>query len=551
MMAKASRYCRSLLAAALFFLALLCTSCATQQLTPTDNQPADATKQSRYLVAVEEEPDTVDFQCTSIHYTIATNVFDRLVEMKANASGEVGVTPSLAESWEESEDGRSYTFHLRKGVTFSNGSALTSSDVLYSFTRLLTHPDSCNQDIVEIIKGAKSLESGDAKELEGFKIIDDHTFTITLEQPFEAFLACLSMPGASIMDKETTEKASDQFGKDSAHTIGTGPFVLQEWEPQKGMKLGVNNDCWAGPPLCGGLDLRFLTEQEEIRTLFDNGELDILDLDDLDDYAEYYVHGDVNKDRIHEVPQIGISYIALNESVSPLDDARVRKALQVSLDRDMLLNVVYSGRGSLENGIFSRGLYGHNASLPPIEKNVDEAKRLLADAGYPDGFDLTFSVKSSSTSAESMLAREVANMWSQVGVHTEVKVIPEEEFMSRRKGGTLECYTATWTADYNDPDNYIYTFFGNRANTTFRSLCYPREDVMERVTNARTITDSKKRIDEYHDLEKTIVQDDAAWVPLFSRTRLYVTSERVKNFHHAWNGSVKNVYREMEIDASS
>ena len=150
-----------------------------------------------------------------------------------------------------------------------------------------------------------------------------------------------------------------------------------------------------------------------------------------------------------------------------------------------------------------------------------------------------------------MLAREVANMWSQVGVHTEVKVIPEEEFMSRRKGGTLECYTATWTADYNDPDNYIYTFFGNRANTTFRSLCYPREDVMERVTNARTITDSKKRIDEYHDLEKTIVQDDAAWVPLFSRTRLYVTSERVKNFHHAWNGSVKNVYREMEIDASS
>lgn len=138
-------------------------------------------------------------------------------------------------------------------------------------------------------------------------------------------------------------------------------------------------------------------------------------------------------------------------------------------------------------------------------------------------------------------------MWKELGVNASLEVIDENEWMSLRKSGELACYTATWTADYNDPDNFIYTFFGNQANTTFRSLCYPKTDVMDRVRNARAITDRDRRLQEYQDLEKTIVQDDAAWVPLFSRTRLYVTSERLEGFQHAWNGSVKNVYREMSV----
>ena len=533
-------------------LALLCTACGA----PSDSKPQTQTPQSekdrsQYLVAVEEEPDTVDFQRTSIHYTIATNVFNRLVEMEADDSGKVAVTPSLAESWNESEDGKTYTFHLREGVTFSNGSPLTSSDVRYTFTRLLTHPESCNQDIVEIIQGASKLEDGEATELEGFKVIDDLTFTITLEQPFEAFLACLSMPGASILDEETTEAAADSFGNDAEHTIGTGPFVLVEWERGKGMVLDANTKCWNGGPQCDGLDLRFLTDPEGIRQLFDDGKLDIMDLDDQDSAAEFYIHGDAYRDRIQEVPQIGITYIALNESKEPLGDVRVRKALQLALNRDALLSAVYSGRGFVENGIFSHGLYGYNPDLPQIAYDQQEARRLLAEAGYAGGLDLTFSVKSSSTQWEMTLAKEAAAMWEEVGVHASIQVMDESDFMAQRKSGSLACYTATWTADYNDPDNYIYTFFGNTKNATFRSLCYPREDIMDRVRGARTILDPQARLSEYQDLERIIVQEDAAWIPLFSRTRMYVTSKRLKNFEHAWNGSVKNVYSRMAIQATS
>ncbi len=512
-------------------------------------QPEEEPDTSAYLVAVEDEPDTVDFQCTSIHYTVALNVFDRLVEMTADETGEVDVRPSLAESWEVSPDGCSYTFHLRRDVSFSNGSPLTASDVGYSLKRLLTHPDSCNTDIVQEVAGAEALMNGEADELSGFTQEGDYDFTITLAQPFEAFLACMSMPGASILDQETTEEAGDRFGLDPAVTVGTGPFILKDWEAGEGMTLTANDQCWKGAPACRGLRLRFLTEAEEERQMFESGELDILDLDELGDTAEYFMHGDIYQDRLQKVQQIGITYIALNESIEPLNDVRVRKALQLALNRQALLNAVYSGRGSVENGIFPHGLKGYNPDLPEIPCDEAQAKALLEEAGYADGFDLDVSVKSSATQWEMTLMNLAVSMWEKVGVRAKVNVVEESEFMKQRKSGELACYAATWTADFNDPDNFIYTFFGTPSNTSFRSLCYADEDVMDRVCKARGIVDPDERLKEYQELERKIVQEDAAWIPLFSRQRYYVISERVGGFQTAWNGSVKTCYQFMSVQS--
>ncbi len=515
-------------------------SAASAQQTPE-------TDTSRFLVAVEDEPDTVDFQCTTIHYTIAQNVFNRLVEMENGPDGDIEILPSLAKSWEISDDGCAYTFHLRENVTFSNGSPLTASDVLYTFTRLLTHPDSCNRDIADGILGAAQLEKGETDTLAGFRVLSDLDFTITLEEPFSAFLASLSMPGASILDEETTKAAGSRFGADPDWTVGTGSFILWKWEAGKGMLLKANPNCWQGAPRCEGLDLRFLTEPQELRRMFENGEIDVLDLDEVGNAAEFFYHGDLYRDRLFHVQRIGTTYIALNESVAPLDDVRVRKALQLALNRPMLLAAIYSGRGNVENGIYPHGLYGFNPDLPEIPYDPEEALRLLAEAGYPDGFSLTISANTSSTQWEIALIRLAASMWEKVGVKASIDVLEESEFMRLRKSGRLACYAALWTADYDDPDNFIYTFFGNRENTAFRSLCYPKEDVMERVTRARGIQDAEARIREYRELERIIVQEDAAWIPLFSRLRYYATSERLRGIQSSWNGSVKNMYREMSV----
>ena len=510
-------------------------------------QETEAWDTSGFLTVVEDEPDTVDFQCTTIHYTIAQNVFDRLAEMESDRKGNAVIRPALAERWEISEDRRSYTFHLREGVTFSNGAALTSEDVRFTFTRLLSHPDSCNRDIADAIVGAKELEAGTTDTLKGFEIHDDLEFTIMLEEPFEAFLACITMPGASILDAETTREAGDRFGKDPAWTVGTGSFILRSWESGMGMILTQNPDCWQGPPHCEGLNLLFLTDPEEIRLLFENGELDILNLDDVGRTAEFFLHGDIYQDRLYEVQRISTTYIALNEAIEPLGDVRVRKALQLSLNRELLLDAGYSGHGLLVDGILPRGMYGYNPNLSKIPFDPDEAKNLLAQAGYPNGFDLTFSVSSASTQGELSLIRMAVSMWQEIGVRASVEVLEEDDFMRLRKSGSIACYSATWTADFNDPDNFFYTFFGDAENTRFRSLNYPEEDIMAQVRLARTIADADKRIQKYHDLERVIAQDDAAWIPLFSRQFFYVSSERLKGLRASWNGSVKNMYREMSV----
>ena len=139
------------------------------------------------------------------------------------------------------------------------------------------------------------------------------------------------------------------------------------------------------------------------------------------------------------------------------------------------------------------------------------------------------------------------SMWEKIGIRAEIEVLDEASFLDRRNNGKLTCYAATWSADYDDPDNFIYTFFGNVENTRYRSLCYPNEAVMNRVRKARAVMDEKTRLKEYQDLEKIIAQDDAAWIPLFSRMHYYVVSERVDNFCVSWNGWYTTDFRNMTL----
>jgi ABC-type transport system substrate-binding protein len=529
-----------LLAAVLVMTPVLC-SCSEGASTDGGDD------RSSYIAVIWDEPDTVDFQCTTIFYDTAYCVFDRLVDTAVKHNGSIAAEPSLARTWEVSEDGRTYTFHLVEGVKFSNGSPLTSSDVRYTLIRLLTHPDSRNGDIAEPIKGARELENGSAKTLEGFREISDLDFSITLEEPFEAFLACLSMPGASILDEETTEEAGDSFGKDAGHIIGTGSYLLEEWTPGKGMVYKANKDCWKGAPGNDGILVSFEKDAPTMRRMFDEGDLDIMDLDDLDNAADYYIHGDIYQNRLNTAQQVSIAYLALNESLEPLDDVNVRKAIQLAIDRQMLLEVVYDGEGTVENGIFPRGLYGYNPSLEDITYDPAQASALLAQAGYPGGFDLTISVRSDSNQREVKMVRMIAEMLRKTGINANVVIMDEDEFMDQKSKGELACYAATWIADYNDPDNFIYTFYGSPEKTRSRSLCYPEEEIMKRVRDARTITDPDERIGEYRQLEKIIAQDDAAWVPLFSRKKIYVTSGRLDGFSTSWTGRFNARLSQMSV----
>ena len=158
-------------------------SAASAGSTATVAEPDVGIDTTNYLKIQDDNPDTVDPQATTEYYTVAMNIFDRLVEVKANGDGTSEIVPSLAKSWEISDDGLTYTFTLNEGVKFSNGADLTSSDVLYTIKRMLTYEKAVNDDIYDMIQGASDVAEGKTEELAGFKVIDDYNFSITLEAP--------------------------------------------------------------------------------------------------------------------------------------------------------------------------------------------------------------------------------------------------------------------------------------------------------------------------------------------------------------------------------
>ena len=503
--------------------------------TESAGSTSSGTDTSGFLVVpLVADIQTADVHKTTKDYEIPLNIYDRLVDIEVKEDGSSEIVPSLAESWEISGDALTYTFHLRQGVKFHNGEELTADDVEYSFTRQLSVEGAVNTDFLAQIKGASQLLEGTADQLEGFETVDDYTFTITLSEPYAGFLACLSTPGCSIYNREATEAAGDQFGLDPSVTVGTGPFRLTDWTINDQLVLTRYEDYWKGPSELPGVVIRIVPDTETQRMMFESGELDVVDLDYLpdavDDFTTRY------PDQIVSGPRVGTTYFTMNQNIEPFQDVRVRKAVQMAIDRQAILDALYGGRGQVENGIYPHGLYGFNSSLPEITYDPEEAKALLAEAGYANGFEMQIAADSSASDATNQALEIIQAQLGEIGIQAEIQNMDESTWLATRNSGEMGSFMSTWTADYNDPDNFIYTFFGTPENTKLRSLNYSDTEVMERVQKARTIVDADERIAEYQALEEKLVTEDAAWVPMYSRTHSFAVSKRVQGFEVPWNG---------------
>lgn len=488
-----------------------------------------------YLVAVlNADIQTADVQKTSKDYQTPMNIFDRLVDINVAEDGTTSIIPALAESWDISTDGLQYTFHLRQGVKFHNGNDFTAEDVAYTFHRLLTVEGGVNSEFVDQVKGANELLEGTADTLEGLEVVDDYTVTITLKEPYAAFLACISSPGVSIYDSEATEAAGDQFGLDPAVTVGTGPFIFTSWTLNDQIVMTRNDNYWKGATALPGVVVKIIPDTETQTMMFENGELDIIDLDFVTDAIDRFAA--TYPDQIIEGNRVGITYLTMNQNIEPFNNVQVRKAVQMAIDKQTILDALYGGRGQVEYGIFPHGLIGFNPNQEVIPYDPEAAKALLAEAGYADGFTMELAADSSASDTVTMALEIIKEQLAEVGINAEIKNYDQATWLDTRKAGELGSFLATWTADFNDPDNFIYTFFGNEEKTRIRSINYPDTAVMERVSAARGIVNDDERTAEYHALEEKIIHEDAAWAPMYSRKHLFAVSKRVQNFVPVWSG---------------
>lgn len=511
-------------------------------------------------VTYTDEIESGDPRQTTADYIIQLNVFDTLTKTEANEDGELEIVPGLAESWTISDDGKTYSFKLREGVTFTNGETLTSDDVLYTVDSMLDPERAAlNTDWMNMIAGAQDVLDGNSETVEGKGIIihDDNNFDIVLEDSYSPFLATLSVPGWSILNREACEEADEagggpsvtKFGNDPEYTVGCGPFILKEWVLNDHVYLEANPDYWQGAPAIEGVVIKVIPDADTEKMLFESGQTDIFDLDVARHLIPEYQESEEWSDNIVPKTVLGVTYLAINENIEPFDDVNVRKALQMAIDKETIIEEMYSGTAVPANGIYPTGLIGYNEDLEEIPYDPEGAKELLAEAGYPDGFDMTIATTANDDQATTDLVAIIQQQFAEIGVNVTIDQMDEASWYDVRATGELPMYMATWYADINDPDNFIYTFFSDDSTVT-RSFNYYNTEAMDRIEAARHMTDEDARVKEYQDLEKLVIQDDAAWIPLWHAEKVRLVQHRVKGFVPHWAGYGDCCFYGVELELS-
>ena len=523
-------------------LCLCAAGCAAGTVEKPENN--DTPEQTEIMagvlrLAMPDAVSTMDVHKTSEEYLIPLNVYERLLEVTVNEDGSTELTKGLAEDWSLSADGLTYSFTLRPDAYFSDGTPVKASDVAFSFTRMLSLPESVQQDFANMILGADAVLNGETDTLEGIRVMDDRHVQITLSEPLAAYLSVLATPSCSVLSEKNVTESGAAFGTSAEQTVGSGPYMVTELTSDKvTLEKNPYYHSRAGEELSAERVEISIMDPALIDRSFQAGELDILDAAYVNpDVVENVYKTDAWKDRLISQGSMEIHYLMLNVAEPPLDDVRIRQAVQMAIDRQKLLDELYGGDGELTDGIYPRGLIGfceENQGWLPYDP--EQAAKLLKEAAGEKTVSLEIAASSETNIREMNMLEMIRQDLEAAGFNAAIIIYDDATRLALRKAGELMVSKGEWGADFNDPDNFIYTYFGSREKTRYYSGNYADETVLNRVARARTIRDEAQRLAEYAALEKRLVREEAVWVPLFSTEHLFVLGERVERFTPFWAG---------------
>jgi ABC-type transport system substrate-binding protein len=457
----------------------------------------------------QDAPDRLDPACVDDVYeaTIVNQIFDGLLTFDTH----LNTMPCVASSWVISPDGTVYTFHLRPGVRFHDGSLVTADDVVYSLTRVFDLPEdqsSLAREYLCHILGSQEYDDGRAAAIRGLEALSPDVVRITLRQPYASFLAVLASEPARIVPKNYVERVgNDEFAR---RPIGCGPFRFAAWVPDRVVLTRVRT--YAAAP--ARLDsLVFELPQQNARDYaashFLSGELSAAVVPD-GRLSEFQNHPGVT---LLTRQELSMTFLGLNAKLAPFDDVRVRQAFALAIDRDALIQTDPSGRIP-PNGILPPGMPGYTPESKLLPFDPERARTLLSEAGHPGGAGLkpvVYTAANQTRQAQALFETLRAQV-AAVGFDLRIESLGWREFSQRLSTQRLQCFSVTWVADIPDPDSFLYPMCHSAGSANFSGYSDPEVDRL--LLTGRGTRSSLERLDVYRGAERRILQA-AAVVPLF------------------------------------
>jgi ABC-type transport system substrate-binding protein len=460
------------------------------------------------------------------NWSMIKSLFDGLMDY---VPGTTELRLGLAESYDLSEDGLTYTFHLRKGVKFHNGREMTAQDVKYSLDRV-TDPatQSPGAGFFGSILGYDAAADGSAEGLEGVKVIDPATVQITLSRPDATFLHVMALNFAAVVPQEAVDAAAGDFGK---QPVGTGAFKLADWTIGQKVVFEKNADYWReGVPYLDSVT--FEVGQEPIVALLrlQKGEVDVPG-DGIPPAKFTEVMADpAQAARVVEGGQLHTGYITLNVTTPPLDKLEVRQAINMAINKDRIVQII-NGRAKPANQPLPPSMPGYSKDYQGYPYDVEGARKLMADAGLADGFETELYVMN--TDPNPRIAQAIQQDLTEIGIKAAIKSLAQANVIEAGGAGTAPMIWSggmAWIADFPDPSNFYGPILGcaGAVEGGWNWAKYCNEAVDAEAVKADSFNDpaDPARLALWSQVYEKVMAD-APWVPVFNEERYTMKSERM------------------------
>lgn len=510
-MRRPATYRVAVLGLLLSFLAVLSASCAPAQRVDLGGGAGNL------IAAIGGEPDQLDPHKTSSYFSfeVLENVFDTLVAPDENLE----MKPALAERWETSPDQRTWTFHLRRGVVFHDGTPLTADDVVYSYRRIIDE---------------KLTNSDKFSAVTAVTATDPDTVVLTLKQPTPNLLTNLGgFKGMAIVSRRNVES-----GEIATHPVGTGPFAFVSQSSGDAIVLKANPDYWGGPPAVPGVTFRFISEPTTALSALQAGEIDWTDV-----VPPQRVDQLRNDDsiRLAVTPSNDYWYLAMNQARPPWNDVRVRQAVAFAIDRAAIVQATSYGTAAANQLAIPEG----NPWYAPYDRyrlDIDEAERLLAEAGAaPDRMDVLVTGEYPQTVTA---AQVIADNLAPLGITVDIRTVDMATWLDQQNTGQFDMLMMGWLGNI-DPDDFYYA--QHHTDGASNAQKYSNHEVDRLLDEGRRETDPAARRDDYA-RAATLIADDVSYLYLYNPSVLQAWTPELTGYDARRDKAIRFATARLDAD---